>query len=150
MILRIVLDVSAFLACLRAAPSADTVLRRLGRGAFDPCVSAPLVHEYEHAARRAASTLDVTHVQIDDVLNFLCAQSHHVSLSRLWRPILADPLQDLVLATAAEAECDFVIAQRFLDFTRARSLGIRVANPDHFLTIERARGTAAPALRRHP
>ena len=131
--LRIVLDVDALLVSLRPDRAGRSILLQLGRGPFDPCVSAPMLLEYEYQAKQRAPALGLAHVEIDIILDYLCAASHHVPLSRLWRPVLDDPCQDLVLATASAGECDIVVAQRFPDFSAARERGFRVMGPGLFL-----------------
>lgn len=133
---RIVLDTNVLVSALRSRRGASYRLVSLvGGGLFDVVVSVPLVVEYEAAAKRHSKQLGLTHSDIDDIIDYLC----HVGLRRdiffLWRPILRDPKDDLVLEVAVESESDYLVTHNLKDFVEADRFGIRVVTPKAFLAV---------------
>ena len=109
------------------------VLSLVGRGAFELNVSVPLVFEYEDVAKRQARALGLTHEDVEDVLDYLCAVGHHRRIYFLWRPVLRDPRDDMVLELAVEAACDFIVTHNLRDFAGADRFGVQAVAPADFL-----------------
>ena len=131
----VVLDTSVLIAGLRSARGASyEVLRLIGSGAFDLCVSVPLVLEYEAVAKRLARELGLTLKDIDNVLNYLCKVAQHRLIFYLWRPALPDPRDDLVLELAVEAGAEMIITHNLRDFAGAEKFGVEPITPGEFLT----------------
>ena len=70
---------------------------------------------------------------IDDVLDYLCAAGERQQIYFLWRPILPDPHDDLVLEVAAHARCDRIVTFNRRDFGGSERFGIRAQTPAAFL-----------------
>jgi putative PIN family toxin of toxin-antitoxin system len=131
---RIVLDTSVLVAALRSRRGAShRLLKLLGRGKFEVCISVPLVLEYESAAKRLSRSLGLRHTDIDDILDYICAVAEHRKIHFLWRPFLRDPSDDMVLELAVESECDYIITHNVSDFAGIRRLGLRALTPGEFL-----------------
>jgi putative PIN family toxin of toxin-antitoxin system len=133
---RVVLDTNVLVSALRSRQGASyKVVSLVGEELFDIVVSVPLVVEYEAATKRQSRHLGLTHADIDDILDYLC----HVGLQReiffLWRPVLRDPKDDLVLEVAVESECDYVVTHNLRDFAGAERFGVQVITPRRFLEI---------------
>jgi predicted nucleic acid-binding protein len=130
---QIVLDTCVLVAGLRSRTGASyELLTRLG-GSFEISVSVPLVLEYEAAAKAQARELGLTHADIDDVVDYLCAVAHHREIFYLWRPVLRDPKDDMVLELAVEAGCDAIVTHNVRDFAGAERFAIRILTPGAFL-----------------
>jgi predicted nucleic acid-binding protein len=67
------------------------------------------------------------------VLRYLAAQSHLQEIHFLWRPILPDPDDDMVLELAFAAGCQYIITHNVIDYQGAETFGIRVITPRDFL-----------------
>jgi putative PIN family toxin of toxin-antitoxin system len=133
---RIVLDTNVLVAGLRSRNGASfQLLRLLGEGRFQPCLSVPLVLEYESACKRQSRALGLTHADIDDVLDFICSVSEHRQIYYLWRPFLRDPGDDMVLELAVESEAERIVTHNVRDFTGSDQFGIQVVRPHAFLRI---------------
>lgn len=133
---QIVLDTNVLIAGLRSRRGASfELLSRLGGTEFDINVSVPLVLEYEAVAREQARELGLTHEDIDDVLDYLCAVAHRRQIFYLWRPFLRDPRDDMVLEVAVEAACDFIVTFNLRDFAGVDRFGLRAITPAEFLAI---------------
>jgi putative PIN family toxin of toxin-antitoxin system len=134
MIPSIVLDTNVLIAGLRSRNGASfQVLSLVGESAFELNVSVPLVLEYEEVAKRESRALGLTHAEIDDVLDFLCAVATHREIYLLWRPVLRDAADDMVLELAVEAGCDIVVTHNVRDFAGAQRFGVRALAPGEFL-----------------
>jgi predicted nucleic acid-binding protein len=70
--------------------------------------------------------------QIDDIIDFICASSHHHEIFYLWRPTLRDANDDFVLELAVSSQSQ-IITWNERDFKKAESFGIQVMNPRNFL-----------------
>ena len=132
--LSIVLDTNVLIAGLRSRNGTSfQLLSLIGESAFELNVSVPLVLEYEEVAKRESRALGLTHAEIDDVLDYLCAVATHREIYFLWRPVLRDAADDMVLEVAVEASCDFVVTHNGRDFVGAERFGIRVLTRGEFL-----------------
>ena len=131
---RIVLDTNVLVSALRSRSGASfRLLRLVGRDRFELCVSVPLVLEYESVAKRLSVSLGLRHSDIDDILDYLCRVSEHREIFFLWRPFLRDPMDDMVLEVAVEAEVDFIVTHNLRDFAGIEQFGIRAITPQEFL-----------------
>ncbi len=132
--LRIVLDTNVFVTALRSRHGAGfRLLSQVDQGKFRLVLSVPLVLEYEDVAKRQARALGLRHSDIDDILDYVCSIGEHRRIYFLWRPLLPDPRDDLVLELAVEAQADASITYNVRDFELARTFGLEVLTPQQFL-----------------
>lgn len=55
----------------------------------------------------------------------------------LWRPILIDPKDDMILDLAVRANCNYIVTYNTRDFSGVNQFGIKVVTAKEFLkTIE--------------
>jgi putative PIN family toxin of toxin-antitoxin system len=132
---RIVLDTNVLVAALRSRQGASFRLLTLVGDRYDIVLSVPLVVEYEAATKRQSRHLGLTHAQIDDVIDYLCAVGLRREVFFLWRPVLRDPKDDMVLEVAVESESDYLVTHNVRDFAGAKELGVEVVTPKQFLEI---------------
>ena len=106
-------------------------MRLVGKGKFHLVVTVPLVLEYEDALHRAH--LGLARKDIAAVLDYLCAVGEHTQVFFLWRPMLKDPGDDMVLEAAVEGHCQMIVTHNVGDFTAAGKFGLEVLTPRAFL-----------------
>lgn len=70
----------------------------------------------------------------NDILDFICGVARRQEVFFLWRPLLRDPKDDMVLELAVAAGCDAIITFNGRDFAGAGEFGVRVLAPKEFLT----------------
>jgi predicted nucleic acid-binding protein len=104
------------------------VLDATGREHFDIALSVPLVLEYEAALAEQRSA-PITESDIRVVLDYLCGVGHQQPVFFLWRPLLPDPKDDMVLELAVAAGCRAVVTYNVRDFRGAEGLGVQVWTP---------------------
>lgn len=133
---RIVLDTSVLIAGLRSRNGASfQILSRLGGTEITVSVSVPLVLGYEAAAKASARASGLSIPEIDDVIDFLCSVAEHREIFYLWRPMLRDPGDEMVLEVAVEAGSEMIVTHNVRDFAGADRFGIQVVTPAQFLML---------------
>ena len=130
--LRLVLDTSVMVAALRSDRGAS---RRLLVGAlsgrFTLLVSVPLMVEYQSVLVRPEH-LEAARVlagDVDGILSALAAVIERVRLAYLWRPLLRDPADEMVLETAVNGGADLLCTLNIRDFEPAKQFGMLVLKP---------------------
>ena len=107
------------------------MVERIGAGDFEIAVSVPLVLEYEDAMLRHRGGLSAGDVR--DIVDYVCSVARHHRVFFLWRPLLRDPNDDMVVELAVASQADAIVTHNLRDFSAAASLGIRVLAPGPFL-----------------
>ncbi len=130
---RIVLDTDVLVAAVRSDAGAS---RRLLAGALDKqyalLVSVPLLVEYEAVLTRpehlTAAGLSAGDVQA--LLDAIAVVAQPVRLFYLWRPILSDPRDDMVMETAVNGQADLLVTFNLRHFKEpARTFALQVLRP---------------------
>ena len=131
---RVVLDTNVLVAGLRSRQGASfRLLDEVGRGKFEIALSVPLVLEYEDALLRHTPVTGLSRRDVDVILDYFCSVAHLQTIFFLWRPLLPDPQDDLVLELAVAAGCQSVVTYNVRDFRGAESLGVSAQRPGPFL-----------------
>lgn len=133
---KIILDTNVLLSALRSQFGASYRLLSLVEDSrFRINLSVALVFEYEDVLKRPEMNLNLSHKEIDDILDFLCKSADLREIFYLWRPVLRDPKDDFVLELAVESNCDYIVTFNTKDFDRAENFGIKAVRPSEFLRI---------------
>lgn len=128
----VVLDTNVLVAAARSRRGASfQVLSMLGPDApFQPAVSVPLVLEYEMALKRSTTLSDE---DAEVVVDYLCKVADRRRIHFLWRPVLRDPADEMVLEVAVEAQAEVIVTHNVRDFEDVEDrFGIRLLNPGAF------------------
>lgn len=131
----IVIDTNVFISALTSRRGASfKLLSMIGTGYFNISVSVPLVLEYEDVAKRLLGTRVMLPEQaVNDVIDYVCAVAQHHRVYYLWRPVLRDPRDDLVLELAVVANCQFIVTYNVRDFKEVHPFGVQPISPKLFL-----------------
>lgn len=133
---QIVIDTNVLISALRSRRGASyKLLTLIDTGKFEVNISVPLVLEYEQIARNHISELSVTKEGIGDILDYMCKVSNQRKVFYLWRPVLKDPKDDMILELAVTAGCHFIVTYNKRDFEGTQRFGLRVVTPKEFLEI---------------
>ena len=131
---QVVVDTNVLVAALRSRRGAShRLLSLVGDGRWEMNLSVPLFLEYEDVVKRPDSGLTLSAGEIDDILDFICAEANLREIFYLWRPVLPDPKDDFILELAAESQCDYIVTFNVRDFAGAEKFGIEVVTPQEFL-----------------
>ncbi len=130
----VVLDTNVLYSAMRSQGGASfKLLSLLGDGAYEISVSVPLVVEYEDALMRLVGSSKLREIDIEAVLDFICAQANCQKIFFLWRPLLRDPKDDHVAEVAVAAGCSAIVTYNLKDFKSLEQFGLRVVTPSVFL-----------------
>ncbi len=131
---RIVIDTNVFISALRSNRGASfRLLSLVGTERFDFCLSVPLILEFEAVAKREPGIFGLAPSEIDDILDYLCAAGEKRQIFYLWRPLLKDSKDDMVLELAVESESNWIVTFNKRDFKGCETFGINLATPKEFL-----------------
>jgi predicted nucleic acid-binding protein len=111
------------------------LLSLLHSGKFEINLSVPLILEYEDVLKRKQPTLTVSNEQIDQFLDYLCQIGNCHDVYYLWRPILRDPGDDLILELAVRANCKYIVTYNKPDFDGVDEFGILAVTAREYLKI---------------
>jgi hypothetical protein len=92
-----------------------------------------LVFEYEEVLKRQSRYLGLSHKDLEAIVDYLCDIGEHRRIFFLWRPVLPDPRDDLILELAVEAGVDGVVTFNTRDFAPAAAIDITIWTPPAFL-----------------
>jgi len=105
----------------------------VGGADFEIAVSVPLVLEYEDVLKRMPEHTGLSDVDVEDLIDYLCEVAHRQEIHFLWRPVLRDSRDDLVLELATEAGCSVVVTYNVRDFAGSERFGVTAITPGEFL-----------------
>jgi putative PIN family toxin of toxin-antitoxin system len=132
----VVLDTNVLVSALRLQyGTSNRLLQLVGTGLFEINLSVPLVLEYEEVLLRQIAHFSMTESDVHTLLDYLCQVARHHEIFFLWRPMLHDPDDEMVLDLAVTARCTHIITHNVRDFTEAEAFGIEVTRPRSFLTV---------------
>jgi len=132
----IVIDTCVLISALRSKNGASfKLLSLIDSDKFTFFLSVPLVLEYESVAKRMSRSLGLAHVDIEDIIDYLCSIGNHRKVHFLWRPNLKDPNDDFVLELAVESECDYIVTHNIKDFKNIKKFNLKAIAPQELLRI---------------
>ena len=133
---QVVIDTNVLVAALRSNRGASyRLLYQLGSLDWRPNVTVAVVLEYEYVLKRDCREFGLTEEDIDHVMDAICSESGLQQLYFLWRPVAADPNDDLILEAAIASHSDFIITFNKRDFPDSHRFGILCLTPKEFLIL---------------
>ena len=131
-----VFDTNVIISALKSTEGASFRLISFVRaGVLRPAVTAPLVFEYDDVASRPGLLPHLSPAEITGFLDWFVSISSQHKVHFLWRPLLRDPKDDMVLEAAVAASADYLVTFNTTDFDGASSLGVRVVTPPQLLAL---------------
>jgi len=100
---------------------------------FEINLSVPLVIEYEDVLLRKINTLNFSEPQIGQFLDYLCLVGNWHEVYFLWRPILKDPEDDMILELAVRANYKYIVTYNKADFQGVEKFDIKLVTAKEFL-----------------
>lgn len=134
--LQIVLDTNVVVAGLRSRRGASfRLISQIGLGQFELNLSVPLVLEYEDVLLRSHAEMGLTPTHVANFLDYLCFTANLHEVYFLWRPLLRDPKDDMVLELAVTARCPYIVTYNKRDFAGVEEFGIQILNAQEFIYL---------------
>lgn len=132
--MNVVFDTSVLVAAARSRRGAShALLSLLPDLKFRPAVSVPLFVEYRTVLMRPENLLGRAPSQVEEFLDFFLSISHIQEIFFLWRPILPDPADEMILELAVAADCRYIVTHNVRDFHEVEKWNIRVVRPGELL-----------------
>jgi putative PIN family toxin of toxin-antitoxin system len=133
---QIVIDTNVVITALRSKRGASSkLLSLIGTSKFEIHDSVPLVLEYEEVIQRQRVELGLTNDDVSTLIDSLCALAHHHNIYYLWRPVLPDANDELILELAVSAQADYIVTHNLADFKGVTRFGVQAVTPSEFLKI---------------
>jgi predicted nucleic acid-binding protein len=130
------MDTNVLVAGLRSASGASyQIILAVDRGDFELALSVPLLAEYDDVTSRATSGITLPAEAVVDIINRIAMIAHRQQIYYLWRPLLPDPKDDMVLEVAIAAGASHIITFNRKDLRPASEFGILVIQPSEFLPL---------------
>jgi len=115
--MRVVLDTDVVIAALRSATGASAALVRLViAGKITPIVNVPLAVEYEAKCLEHALETELDIASASLLACELINRAEKVENYFLWRPLLPDPDDEMVLEAAINGRADALVSFNHKDF----------------------------------
>jgi putative PIN family toxin of toxin-antitoxin system len=130
---RTVLDTDVVVAAVRSDRGASRVLLTGAlQQRFIAVASVPLMLEYEAVLKRPEhlAAAQISTADVETLLDAIAVVAEPVRISYLWRPMLSDADDDLVLETAVNGGAEVLVTFNRRDFEPvARSFGLEILAP---------------------
>ncbi|MBK1875672.1 putative toxin-antitoxin system toxin component, PIN family [Pelagicoccus mobilis] len=130
----VVLDSNVLYAGLYSSKGASyLVLQDIADLVLSVGLSVGLYEEYSDVLRRPPLSDDFTNEEAEAILDFICSRATLLDVFFLWRPVLKDPKDDLVLEAAVAFGADAILTHNTKDFSGCEKFGIKVLSPGEYL-----------------
>ena len=135
-VIRAMIDTNVLIAALRSSSGASfQILLAADRGDFEVALSVPLLAEYDDVSARQDIGITIPQGSINAIIGRIAQIAHKQPIYFLWRPILPDPKDDMVLELGIAAGVSHIVTFNRKDFRQAEEFGITVSSPSEFLTL---------------
>lgn len=135
-VIRAVIDTNVLIAALRSSSGAShQILLAADRGDFEVALSVPLLAEYDDVASRPASGITISASAVDAIIRRIAMVSRKQRIYYLWRPLLPDPKNDMVLEVAIASSSSHIVTFNYKDLRPATEFGIAVVKPSEFIQL---------------
>jgi putative PIN family toxin of toxin-antitoxin system len=140
--MKIVMDTTTLVAAKRSPLGASAeIVSRVLTGKLAAVCSVPLFLEYEAVVTRTEHVLASggDEGEIINVLDALAKTVQPILIRFLWRPVLRDANDDMVLEAAINGQANVIVTFNVKDFLpQASGMGLMVKTPSEFLKMKTA------------
>ena len=131
-----VIDTNVLIAALRSSSGASyQILLAADRGDFQMALSVPLLAEYDDVSTRPDSGIAIPAAAVDAIIRRIAMVAHKQQIYFLWRPLLPDPKDDMVLELAIASGASHIVTFNRRDLRLASQFGIVVLPPSDFIRL---------------
>lgn len=131
------LDTSVLVAAARSRNGASfQLISMLPSSDFEIAVTVALYTEWQAVLTRAEHLPPGATVnEAVDFVRYLASMAHQQDVYFLWRPLLRDPDDDMVVECAVASGSTIIVTHNVRDFATAASLNISAVTPRDFLRM---------------
>lgn len=133
--MRVVIDSNVIVAALRSKLGwSHKLVFSWGLDArWQAQLSSPLLQEYTEQVFAHAHHAGWSKLDCNDFLDYICSTAHWREIHFLWRPLLSDEDDHMVLEAAMASSAKFIITFNKADLRTAQDFGIDLVTPREFL-----------------
>lgn len=136
--IRAVIDTNVLVAALRSSSGASfQILLAADHGDFEVALSVPLLAEYDDVSARPDIGITISQSAISAIIGRIAQIAHKQPIYYLWRPVLPDPKDDMVLELGIAAGVSHIVTFNRKDFRPVSQFGISIVTPSDFLKLIR-------------
>lgn len=95
----------------------------------------PLLAEYDDVSTRPDVGITIPAAAVDAIIRRMAMVAHKQPIYFLWRPLLPDPKDDMVLEVAIASGATHIVTFNRKDFRLASQFGIAVLPPAEFIRL---------------
>ncbi len=130
------IETNGLFAALRSSSGASyQILLAAERGDFQMALSVPLLAEYDDVSSRPDMGVSIPMSAVEAILRRIAQVAHKQQIYFLWRPILPDPKDDMVLEVAIASGATHIVTFNRKDLRLASQFGITVLPPADFIRL---------------
>ncbi|MBL9177005.1 MAG: putative toxin-antitoxin system toxin component, PIN family [Verrucomicrobiaceae bacterium] len=130
------IDTNVLIAALRSSSGASyQILMAADRGDFQMALSVPLLAEYDDVSSRPDVGITIPASAVDAIIRRIAMVAHRQQIYFLWRPILPDPKDDMVLEVAIASGATHIVTFNRKDLRLAAQFDITVLTPAGFIRL---------------
>ncbi len=134
--IRAVIGTNVLIAALRSSSGAShQIILAADRGDFQMALSVPLLAEYDDVSTRPDMGITIPASAVDAIIRRIAMVAHKQQIYFLWRPILPDPKDDMVLEVAIASGATHIVTFNRKDLRLASQFGIIVLPPADFIRL---------------
>ncbi len=131
---RVVVDTNVLISALRSRRGASfKLLGMIDDKRLRVILSVPLFLEYEDVAKRLVKRGGLRIKDVDAILSYVAAIAEARRIHYLWRPLLRDPKDDMLLEVAVAGNADAIITFNKRDFEGIDLFNIDLMTPQELL-----------------
>lgn len=82
---------------------------------------------------RQLPVLQLSREDIDALIDYYCAIGNQHEIHYLWRPVLRDPNDEMLLELAVKAQASYIVTFNKRDFEGIDQFGLQAISPHEFL-----------------
>lgn len=132
----VVIDTNVIISALRSSRgSSHKLLKLVGDNRFRINLSVPVVLEYESVLKSNLKTLALDDGSVDVLIDYFCSVAGLWDVHFLWRPLLSDPSDDMILELAVRSGSEYIITWNLDDFKGVEAFGVKAINARNFLEL---------------
>ena len=130
------IDTNVFIAALRSSSGAShQIILAADRGDFQMVLSVPLLAEYDDVSARPDMGISIPASAVEAIIRRIAMVAHKQQIYFLWRPLLPDPKDDMVLEVAIASGATHIVTFNSKDLRLATQFGIIVLTPADFIRL---------------
>ena len=135
--MRIVIDTNVLFSALRSKSGASyRLISQLPCNTFQIMLSVPLYMEYQEVLLNEKLSERYLKQEILGFLRYFCKICIHQEIFYLWRPLLKDQKDDMLLELAVAGDCDYIVTHNIKHFKGLEQFKPKPIPPNEFIGLQ--------------